>query len=338
MGCTDSTYVGYHPSYNVLDQAQCVQSGIPGCTDPNSVCYNAQATFNGECLAAESPPAADPPQSRSHAHARLPPPVATALCARACARRPAQRLASVRAWCADGSCITDSNCVAIPGCTDSTASNYDSYGTYDTSSCTYRVVGCDNSNALNYDSQVTAGDVRMCVGLNALRGCTDSNAGASYSALATIDSGTCTYPGCIDSLANNFNPSATFQSGICTYTKRGCTDTAGLNYNVLANEDDESCIYAGCTQTDNPTYDPRASVPLAGAVNGGCLVPRLGCTDTRADNYESSANTDDGSCFLVGCMNNLAPNYDSWAEFDNGRTHPRGSDPHARVRRRRLIC
>ena len=52
-----------------------------------------------------------------------------------------------------------------------------------------------------------------------------------------------------------------------------------------------------------------------------CRVTINGCTDSNADNYRSTANADDGSCFYAiwGCMvsaNTL--NYDSTATSNSG--------------------
>lgn len=90
----------------------------------------------------------------------------------------------------------------VYGCTDSTATNFDSSATYDDGSCNYPVVpvlGCTDSTATNYDTE------------------------------ATEDDGTCNYPvedvvGCMDSDALNFNPNATIDEG-CEYVPDG----SGLN-------------------------------------------------------------------------------------------------------------
>jgi hypothetical protein len=46
----------------------------------------------------------------------------------------------------------------------------------------------------------------------------------------------------------------------------------------------------------------------------------LGCTDSTAFNYDSNANTDDGSCIAVvnGCTDSTATNYDASANVDDG--------------------
>jgi len=54
--------------------------------------------------------------------------------------------------------------------------------------------------------------------------------------------------------------------------------------------------------------------------NGYTLSPKIyGCTDDTADNYDSTATTDNGSCFWTGCMDINACNYNSLATIDDGR-------------------
>lgn len=76
------------------------------------------------------------------------------------------------------------------GCTDSTATNYNSNAFIDDGSCTYDVSvssGCTDSTADNYDSS------------------------------ATEDDGSCEYSGCTDSLALNYDDSANVNSNYCLY-------------------------------------------------------------------------------------------------------------------------
>jgi hypothetical protein len=70
------------------------------------------------------------------------------------------------------------NCVdSTPGCTDSTAFNYNASATIDDGSCTYPASGCTDPTATNYD------------------------------AAAIVDDGSCTYAisGCTDPTATNYN-------------------------------------------------------------------------------------------------------------------------------------
>ena len=64
------------------------------------------------------------------------------------------------------------------------------------------------------------------------------------------------------------------------------------NFNVDANLDNGSCIYdvLGCTDPNADNFDPNATLEPADI----CLYN--GCLDESALNYNSNANSDDGSC------------------------------------------
>ena len=49
-------------------------------------------------------------------------------------------------------------------------------------------------------------------------------------------------PGCLDTLASNFDPAANTSDSSCTYP--GCTDTLASNYDASSNLDDGSCAYS----------------------------------------------------------------------------------------------
>ncbi|MFM7106090.1 MAG: hypothetical protein ACKOW8_11260, partial [Flavobacteriales bacterium] len=100
----------------------------------------------------------------------------------------------------------------------------------------------------------------------------------------------CTYPGCSDPNACNFN-FAGCDDGSCTYP--GCTDTAACNYDSLAGCNDGSCTYPGCSDTAACNY-----ISIAGCDDGSCYFP--GCTDPLACNYDSIAGCNDGSCTYPG--------------------------------------
>ena len=121
------------------------------------------------------------------------------------------------------------------GCTDSMACNYNSFATVDDSSCiypiltTYNIISCDSfywniNNTTYYSSGIFT---------------SISSSGCSDTSILNllIQSG-----GCTDSLADNYDPSASCDDGSCLYT--GCTGSLASNYNPLAVTNDSSCIYA----------------------------------------------------------------------------------------------
>lgn len=98
----------------------------------------------------------------------------------------------------------------------------------------------------------------------------------------------------------------------------GCTDPAATNYDPTATVDDGSCFYAGCTYVDADNYDPIATTDDGSCVFSGGDCP--GCTDPTAFNYDADATIDDGSCIAVvnGCTDATATNYDAAANTDDG--------------------
>lgn len=132
----------------------------------------------------------------------------------------------------------------------------------------------------------------------------------------------CTYPGCTDELACNFDPEAGCEDDSCDFDScYGCTDPDALNYDPEATNDDGTCAYTdcgGCLDPEACNYNPEATVdneicyfaPLGFNCDGTCvdadddgLCDYLtdgypGCTAPGALNYQEGAVTDDGSCIF----------------------------------------
>ena len=112
----------------------------------------------------------------------------------------------------------------ILGCTDSTATNYNSAATQDDGSCQYPVepvLGCTNTSATNYDSTATQDDGSCQYPTEPLLGSTNTSA-VNYDSTATQDDGSCQNPpepvlGCMNSTAINYNSTATQDDGTCQY-------------------------------------------------------------------------------------------------------------------------
>jgi hypothetical protein len=265
----------------------------------------------------------------------------------------------------DGSCIYE-------GCIDPTAVNYSYfvnpadgntyYATVDDGSCTYAPPGCTHPDADNYDPVVTTDDGSCTfTGCNydasaltnltldnysPLMGTTFVANGWTYyfspqnpAAQANISvyiDDSCTFTGCSDPTATNFDTSIQqyltafglttsiiTDDGSCLYAILGCTDPLACNYNPAAVQDDGSCLIGwGCTDANACNYQPSM-----GCDDGSCvmpdpltgLCPTPGCTDPTACNYDQTAGWDDGSCTgLLGCINPIASNYNPAATCDDG--------------------
>jgi hypothetical protein len=210
----------------------------------------------------------------------------------------------------DGSC----NTLAIFGCIDPNAFNYDPTANIDNGGCIEVVLGCMNELAFNYNPQANTPDTCIPV----IYGCT-SDIALNYDSLANTDDGSCigVIYGCMDPDAFNYNQLANVDDGSCIPVVYGCTDATMFNYNPLANIDNGSCepfIY-GCTDSTMFNYNP-----LANADNSSCIPYVYGCTDPSMLNYNSEANTEDFSCipYIYGCMDSTALNFDPLANTDNG--------------------
>jgi len=88
------------------------------------------------------------------------------------------------------------------------------------------------------------------------------------------------------------------------------------NYETLYcyGDAEASCVY-GCTDQEANNYDSAADLD-----DGSCTYDILGCTDPEANNFNSEANVDDGSCTydVLGCTDPSANNYDPLANVDDG--------------------
>ena len=128
--------------------------------------------------------------------------------------------------------------------------------------------------------------------------------------------------GCMDPMACNFNPEATYDDTSCEYTCYGCTSEDACNYDPGALFDDGSCIASVCTDPMACNYNPEG-----GACEGGCQYP--GCTDATACNYDPDTECPDPSvcqyayvCDLCGTTEVYSQSFvqgestDDWQEFN----------------------
>ncbi|MEO0403503.1 MAG: endonuclease [Bacteroidota bacterium] len=137
--------------------------------------------------------------------------------------------------------------VAVPGCTDDSAVNYDPSATVDDGSCQFIIEGCTYEEADNFNPNATVDD-GSCNFFTPLQGCTYPDA-INFNPQAIQDDGSCIYdggtPGCTYSEALNYSPSATVDDGSCFYGFEftGCTYPDANNYDNTAAFDDGSCVF-----------------------------------------------------------------------------------------------
>ncbi|MFM1947697.1 MAG: hypothetical protein RL207_1980 [Bacteroidota bacterium] len=193
------------------------------------------------------------------------------------------------------------NCVGaiiVPGCTDPLACNYNPLANQNNGTCIYPGSSCDDGNPNTTNDSIGANC--NCVGNLIVPGCIDPFS-CNYNPLATIDDGSCLYPG---SLCNDNNPNTINDSinpdclCIGDVIVPGCTDPLSCNYNPLANQNDGSCTYPDAPCDDN---NPDT---MNDAYNSSCdcvgmqIVP--GCMDPNACNFNPLANVEDNSCLFPG--------------------------------------
>jgi hypothetical protein len=100
-------------------------------------------------------------------------------------------------------------------------------------------------------------------------------------------------------------------------------DDLGNVLNALGSQPGVSGLYAqhscscpepltyGCTDPNADNHDSQADLD-----DGSCYL--AGCMDLEASNYDAQATVDDGSCYVAGCMDPEAPNYTPAATWDDG--------------------
>ena len=146
--------------------------------------------------------------------------------------------------------------------------------------------------------------------------------------MSTQDDGSCIISGCIDNTACNYDVEANTDDGSCVFALENfdcegnciisidcngdCGGDAVLdNCGACDNDDSNDCIqdcageWGGLSVIDS-CGDCGGNGPSVVCwddsivcESGDCLVQVFGCIDSNACNYNSEANTDDGSCVFA---------------------------------------
>ena len=188
----------------------------------------------------------------------------------------------------------------VPGCTDSTASNYNAAATVDDGTCCFN----DFVTITLYDS---FGDGMNWLGVEGGL----LFAGVYYPFLngSSLAMDFCLAPGCyngtltLDQYANETSWDVVVNGTVVATGSGASTDVFFSS--------DPACIVAGCTVEASCNFMPAANVN-----DGSCdFLSCAGCTDPTACNYDDTATLVDASCdyTCIGCMDATATNYDAAA-------------------------
>ena len=247
-----------------------------------------------------------------------------------------------------GGVIDNQYCIS-GGCTDQTASNYNSginalgnVTTWDDGSCS----GCTDPNACNYNPNVDIDDgncssdtcfecgfnldpmdnLQVTHVTNA-----DQNNGVivvTIESFASFQNNTYPYQVTINGVSGTPGPGGTLSwSNLTpgTYTVLLETTIPDNTCEFTLTGDVLDQAVSGCTNPAAFNYDPSATVN-----DGSCIPIILGCIDSNAANFgctgvnippcNDNPNTDGGNCLygIYGCTNAAASNYDPTASIDDG--------------------
>lgn len=259
FGCTDPDAINFNPDATE-DDGSCAYEGMGGCTSPTACNFDPDATADdGSCL--------EPEEN--------------------CTECDGDDLVLIDDD-GDGICNADE----IAGCIDPTACNFNPEATDDDGSCL-----------------IPAPDCTECQG----------------EALVLIDDdgdGICNadeIDGCSDPTACNFDPEATDDDGSCLIPEENCTECEGDTLILIDDDGDGICNadeVVGCTNPMACNFNPEATDE-----DGSCLIPEENCTECDGEDLILIDDDGDGVCNeeeVLGCTDPDALNYNPEATEDDG--------------------
>jgi len=293
MTCNTDCLMGDLEEWNT-ETCQCEVTvvSIVGCTNPNAGNYDPQATCDDNCELIDNcldpcAPNYNPQAIEDDGSCEDYDTTCNADCT----------MGDITEWDATA-CKCVVTIVTVEGCTDDTATNYDSDANCDDGGCVFIEEGCTDPCAPNYDEDATEDD-GSCEDYD-----TTCNADCTMGDITEWDAAACecvvttvTVVGCTDPEASNYNADANCED-VCEF--EGCTDPCAPNYDANATMDDGSCEDYDTTCNQDCLMGDLTEWDAATCSCVTSIQSIIGCTDKEACNFDSEANCDDGcdySCF-----------------------------------------
>jgi|GEM_PF-2565641 len=224
----------------------------------------------------------------------------------------------------DTSCGCELDVATIEGCTDPGACNFVPGPNCNDGSCIFETA-CDNDPCTNGGTFAWDDNTCQCeLDIATVLGCTDPGA-CNFVPGPNCDDDSCIFETACDNDPCTNGGIFAWNDTSCeceldVATIDGCTNPAACNFDAGANCDDDSCIIETACDDDSCTNggifawdDNTCQCELDVATIDGCTNP-------AANNFDATANCDDGSCEIdvVGCTDPCAPNYNPDANVDSG--------------------
>ena len=218
-----------------------------------------------------------------------------------------------------GSACSSGSSNSVAGCMNPFSTTYNPNATVSDGSCgPPRVVGCADTSSFNYDSTANTSEVMTGTYTLKIYDGASNGWGGTWLGIKQGDNLSPQFQiGPDDGNSLSFDIPLNIYEPIDLYlftTPQSSNSIAQVAYTLYGPEGDTivDVPYWGAITVQFPIIQTTTAQPTFGDV---CIEKVFGCTDTSSFNYDSLANTNDGSCIakVIGCMNPLSFNYDSTA-------------------------
>ncbi|MDC3250296.1 T9SS type A sorting domain-containing protein [bacterium] len=218
-----------------------------------------------------------------------------------------------------GSACSSGSSNAVSGCMNPFSTTYNPNATVSDGTCgPPRVVGCTDTSSFNYDLNANTSEVMTGTYTLKIYDGASNGWGGTWLGIKQGDNLSPQFQiGPDDGNSLAFDVPLNIYEPIELYlftTPQSANSIAQVAYTLYGPEGDTivDVPYWGAITVQFPIIQTTTAQPTFGDV---CIEKVFGCTDSTSFNYDSLANTNDGSCvpIIIGCMNDQSFNYDSTA-------------------------